>query len=100
MSLLKISLIQLLVVSTLGAELEYTITKLWNGTDITWDPARITLSVTPTGDLAIEVSAPFFNTPIPPKGLNVISDQCMDRSHRYLWKYEVNTILERKTLST
>ena len=74
-----------------SSELEFTITKLWNGTDINFDPARVTLSTTATGELQIEVSAPFFNTPIPPAELTVGGDQCPQRGHGKLYNYEASS---------
>ena len=70
--------------------LNFNITTLWNGTEITdHEPAEVELSVNDDGDLVIEVSAPFFNSPIldePP-----LNYSCPQRSKYGLWNYEVGT---------
>ena len=75
------------------AELSFSIEKMWDGSDINWDPATVKLTTTADGDLKIEVSAPFFNTPIPPSDLVLDIENCPQRPHGQLYQYEVRHCL-------
>ncbi len=69
----------------------FTIETTWDGKPISWNPATVTLSTTePEGDLRVEVSAPFFNSPKLREDL-WLGNGCPERPHRYLYNYEVSS---------
>ena len=69
--------------------LTYTIATTWDGQAISdHDPATVSLDVNGEGDLLVEASAPFFNSPVPPPELALRDDACPQRPHGSLYNYE------------
>ena len=76
-----------------GDRVVYSIETSWDGEPITdHDFATVALDVNDDGDLVVEASAPFFNSPIPPGEL-IVEQQCPQRPHGALYNYEARKIL-------
>lgn len=66
----------------------HQISTTWDGNSIDHDPIALTLTSTDDGDLKIHVSAPFFNSPIPPEDADDIGT-CPELPYKGLYDYEV-----------
>ncbi len=74
-----------------SSQVTYSIATTWDGVSISdHDLATVTLDVDADGQLWVEASAPFFNSPVPPQELFVYGDQqCPQRPVGNLYNYEV-----------